>query len=88
MSLFAAATRSYFGLMRAYLMDRAVEQGFEVVDMEREFLEDYSRSGRRFEHPDDHHWNSVGHEVFARAVRKSAVYESVFGGARQEVGAK
>ena len=83
-----AATRSYFGLMRAYLMDRAVEQGFEVVDMEREFLADYARSGRRFEHPDDHHWNSVGHEVFARAVRKSAVYESVFGGARQEVSAK
>jgi len=83
-----AATRSYFGLMRAYLMDRAVEKGFEVVDMEREFLDDYSRAGRRFEHPDDHHWNSVGHEVFARAVRKSAVYESVFGGARQEVGAK
>ena len=83
-----AAKRSYFGLMRTYLMDRAVEKGFEVVDMDREFLEDYSRTGRHFEHPDDYHWNSVGHEVLARAVRKSAVYASIFREAQRGLGTK
>ena len=73
------ATHSYFGLMRAYLIEKGKENGFEVVDMALEFWEDYSKTGRRFEHPKDFHWNSVGHEVFARAVTNSTVYKSVFG---------
>ncbi len=83
-----AAKRSYFGLMRTYLMDRAVEKGFEVVDLDREFSADYSRTGRHFEHPVDYHWNSTGHEVLARAVRESAVYASVFNASRRGSGTK
>jgi hypothetical protein len=74
-----AVKRSYFGIMRAYLMERAAERGFEVADMETEFLENYSRTSRRVEHPKDFHWNSVGHEVVARVVMKSRMYQSVFG---------
>lgn len=73
-----AVRRSYFGVMRAYLIEKASERGFEVVDMERAFLEDYSRTSRRYEHPQDFHWNSAGHEVFARMVSTSRVYESIF----------
>jgi len=45
-----------------------------VIDMQQEFTNHYKKHGQMFEFPNDGHWNAVGHEVFADAVERSAVY--------------
>jgi hypothetical protein len=65
--------------MRAHLMDRARAGGFEVLDMQPEFIADYKQRHLTFEFPDDNHWNGSGHEVFARVVQRSKVYRDTFG---------
>ena len=74
---------TYFAVMRTHLMERARERGFEVIDMQPAFMADYLRRRRRFEFPDDNHWNATAHEVFARAVQQSAVYLELFHAAPQ-----
>lgn len=79
----SAVSDAYFAVMRAHIMERARAGGFEVIDMQPLFLSDYARQGRRFEFPDDNHWNAAGHEVFAGAVQQSKVYRQTFGFQRQ-----
>jgi hypothetical protein len=74
-----AVSDSYFCIMRAHLMDRARAGGFEVLDMQPEFIADYKQRHLTFEFPDDNHWNGSGHEVFARVVQRSKVYRDTFG---------
>jgi hypothetical protein len=62
------ADASYFGQMRATLIEQAAQLGFAVVDMQPRFLKAYAEDGRRFEFPTDNHWASHGHEVAAQAV--------------------
>ena len=69
-----SAQGSYFDVMRRYFMAGARAKGFEVIDMQQEFIDHYKKHGQRFEFPNDDHWNAVGHEVFANAVERSAVY--------------
>jgi hypothetical protein len=69
-----SAQGSYFDVMRRYFMAGAKARGFEVIDMQQEFSDHYKKHGQMFEFPDDDHWNAVGHEVFAEAVERSAVY--------------
>ena len=69
-----SAQGSYFDLMRRYFMAGAKARGFEVIDMQQEFINHYKKHGQMFEFPNDGHWNAVGHEVFADAVERSAVY--------------
>ncbi len=69
-----SAQGSYFDVMRRYFMAGAKAKGFEVIDMQSEFIDHYRKHGQMFEFPNDDHWNAVGHEVFADAVERSAVY--------------
>lgn len=69
----AAAQASYFGRMRAALLERARAAGFRVVDMQERFLADYARHGQRFEFPRDGHWNGRGHQVAAEAVLRDGL---------------
>ena len=68
----------YAAMMRMHFMDRARQQGFEVIDMQPAFIADYRQRQLTFEFPDDNHWNATGHEVFARAVQQSKVYRETF----------
>ena len=74
-----AVQNSYFEVMRRYLIRAASANGFEVIDLEPVFLADYQRRGVRFEHPNDYHWNPIGHEVVARSIQHSSVYRTIFG---------
>jgi hypothetical protein len=67
----AAVQTSYFVQMRTRLISEAKRLGFNVVDMEPEFLKAYAADGRPFEYPSDGHWNAHGHEVAAAAVRRA-----------------
>jgi hypothetical protein len=60
---------TYFGLLRASLIAKARAAGFAVVDMEPAFRAAFLSDGRRFEHPDDGHWNAHGHAIVAEAVK-------------------
>jgi hypothetical protein len=69
---------SYFDVMRRYLMLGAQAKGYEIIDMQQEFIDHYERHGQRFEFPTDGHWNGVAHGVFARAIQHSSVYRHCF----------
>src|SRR5262249_12666176 len=71
-------TGSTWGLMRNYMRERATQLGMTVIDLEREFLADYRRNGRRFEYPTDSHWNGEGHRVAAEAVVATPVFRRLF----------
>src|SRR5260370_20678132 len=62
-----SAQGSYFDVMRRYFMAGARAKGFEVIDIQQEFIYNYKKHGQRFEFPNDDPWNAVGHEEFANA---------------------
>lgn len=70
------ASRSFFGVMRARLIEQGRARGFEVVDLQPAFLERFARDGERFEFPTDYHWNATGHAAVADAVRGSRVWRA------------
>ena len=74
---------SYFAVMRTHLIDRARNEGFEVIDMQPAFIADYGQRHLAFEFADDNHWNAAGHQVFAQAVQRSKVYRETFGSVLQ-----
>jgi len=67
----AAVQISYFGQMRAQLISKGKARGFNVVDMEPQFVSAYAADGRPFEYPNDGHWNGRGHEVAAAATSQA-----------------
>ena len=70
------AATSYFGQMRDYLIARARDRGFDVVDLQPIFTSDYREHGRRFEFTNDSHWNETGHAVVARAVMQTRSFKA------------
>jgi hypothetical protein len=68
---------SFFDVMRRYLVEKAQVGGFEIIDMQPEFLEHYKRHGQRFEFETDDHWNALGHAVVADAVQRSRLYRTM-----------
>lgn len=73
----ARAQGSYFGRMRAALMERARAKGIRVADMQTAFAADYAVRGKLFEFERDAHWNDLGHEAAARAVTESGVLDGL-----------
>lgn len=75
-----AETRgSYYDLMRRYFTGKAVGLGYRVVDMQPLFIQNFAANGKRFEYPQDGHWNGRGHGVAARAVRESGFLRGLAG---------
>ena len=62
---------SYFVQMRTRLISEAKRLGFNVIDMEPQFLKAYAADGKPFEYPSDGHWNAHGHEVAAAAAQQA-----------------
>jgi lysophospholipase L1-like esterase len=56
---------SFFSVMRQYLIERAKSLGFVVIDLRLAMIKQFSTEGKRFEFPDDNHWNAVGHRLMA-----------------------
>ena len=69
------ALEDCFASIRPYFISKAREQGFETIDMEPIFKEDYKKHGKNFEEPTDWHWNGYGHQVASEAIRKSGVFQ-------------
>jgi glycosyl transferase family 4 len=72
---FQRAQGSYFDLMRQYFMNAAVEQAYEVIDMQPLFIARYRKDGLRFERPSDAHWTGLGHQMVAEAVASSKWFQ-------------
>jgi hypothetical protein len=65
---------SYFGRMRRFFIRAARDAGYEVIDLQPVFVERARQDGRRFEFPDDAHWNEHAHEVIADVVRDTRTF--------------
>jgi len=50
-----------------------------VLDMQPVFIARHARDGARFEFPTDKHWNALGHELVAEQVRRTNVFQRLFG---------
>lgn len=74
-ALLSDAQHGTWGVMRAYVMQQAQVRGIDTVDLQPVFVDHYARNRRHFEFPNDGHWNSLGHELAARAIEKTPVYE-------------
>jgi hypothetical protein len=72
------AEESFVAQMRRFFLQAARSRGYEVIDLQPAFIADFQKRSRRFEYPEDNHWNSTGHEVVAQQVRRSQVYQRVF----------
>jgi len=70
----ATLRASYFGVMRDYFIAEARARGYEVQDLQDWFAARYARDGSAFSYPDDAHWNPIGHEEAANAIRASKFY--------------
>jgi hypothetical protein len=68
----ARAEATYPGVMRNFLIERARQAGFEVVDLQPRMIAEHRRSGAVFEFPYNGHWNADGHRVLAEALRRAA----------------
>ena len=64
---------TYGDVMRRYFMANAVRRGYETIDLHPAFVAHYETHRRRFEWPQDFHWNALGHEVCFDAVARSAM---------------
>jgi hypothetical protein len=74
----ASVKGSYFEIMRDYFMENCLKENYEYIDMQEIFVARHSQDGSRFEFPTDGHWNSLGHELAARAIASSRVFKSTF----------
>lgn len=65
------AKESYYGIMRETLIAFAHSKKIEIIDLQPAMIEAYAKNGKRFEFPEDYHWNSAGHGIAAQEIMKS-----------------
>ncbi|GHV05186.1 hypothetical protein AGMMS50229_07860 [Campylobacterota bacterium] len=65
---------SYAAQMFAYLRSQAGSLGYEVIDMQNYFSDDYIKNGARFEYEDDGHWNEYGHQIVFETIIKNPAF--------------
>jgi hypothetical protein len=75
----ASGAGTYFDLMRRTFRSKAQSLGYEVIDLDPFFFEDYVAHAQRFEYPHDGHWNETGHAVAAKAVLASKLVRRLTG---------
>ena len=80
------ALEDCFASIRPYFISKAREQGFETIDMETIFKEDYKKHGKNFEEPTDWHRNGYGHQVAYEAIQKSDVFQHFLSSSKTESG--
>ncbi|UCF06033.1 MAG: hypothetical protein JSV33_03100 [bacterium] len=62
------ANGSYFDLIRKYIFEVAVNNGYEEIDMQPSFIMKHESEGIRFEYTSDGHWNEAGHILVAEKI--------------------
>ena len=73
-----AARGRYDDVLRRYFLANAERRGYETLDMQPRFIAHHRKHRRRFEWPQDHHWNALGHERCFEAVRSSKLLSAAF----------
>jgi hypothetical protein len=73
------AKASYFGVMREYFMNKAIDLGYEVLDLDPVFVGDYKSNKVRFEEDYDGHWNSYAHGIVSEEVTNTKLWQ-IFSG--------
>jgi hypothetical protein len=79
---------SYFDQMRRAFRAKAEALGYEIIDLDAAFFARHRKTGERFEHPTDGHWNARGHEVAFEAVMSSRLLKSMAHSAERGAGGK
>lgn len=69
---------SYVDIMFQYFKKLAKGKGYEVLDMQPYFIQEYKEKGIKFEFPTDAHWSKEGHKLVAKKIAESKVYQEVF----------
>ena len=59
---------SFFKIMRDYFILSAQQNGYEIIDMNRIFSNDFKENRTRFEFKRDWHWNPYAHSLVASAA--------------------
>jgi len=54
-----------------FFAKKAKELGFKVIDLEQKYKIHYSKNKKRFDFPNDGHWNEVGHSLIAEEIVSS-----------------
>ncbi len=67
-------SESFWYKIRNYFIMQASLKGFEVIDMQKEFIKDYMQNNKKFEFITDSHWNSVGHAAVTKSIIESDVW--------------
>lgn len=73
-----ASDGSLVDVMRRYFLAAARRQGYETLDMQPVFIAHHREHRRRFEWPQDRHWNPLGHEMCWEAVMQSSTMSKTF----------
>ncbi len=70
---------SYFDVNRSRFLANVTRRGYEAIDLQPIFADDYLANAKRFDFPTDGHWNSRAHALIAEAVIRSRTFAGVFG---------
>lgn len=62
------SSESYFNNMRRFMIEIATKKNISIIDMEVIFGNDYDKYNKKFEFPNDPHWNERAHKLAAKAL--------------------
>jgi hypothetical protein len=75
---FQEAQDNYRNIMRKYFIRKAIENDYEVIDMQPIFINRHRQDGAKFEFETDGHWNILGHQLVANEIESSKVFSKTF----------
>ena len=67
---------SFWYKMRNYFIEEANKKGYEVIDMQKIFINEYKEKNLKYEFKTDSHWNSHGHATVAKSIIESSLWKS------------
>ena len=68
-------TNSFWYKIREYFMYKANAQGFEFIDMQKDFYQEYKKNKEFFEFKTDTHWNHTGHKAVTKSILQSNTWK-------------
>ncbi len=71
-------TNSFWYKIRKHFIHEAQERGYEVIDMQKYFIQDYKINAKFFEFKTDSHWNSYAHELVSKKIVESNLWKELF----------
>jgi len=68
---------SYWSKMREYFIKQSVDKGFNVIDMQSVFINNYNSNKAKFEYVNDGHWNDLAHELVFKEIYNHKVLKDI-----------